>query len=176
MATVPIIPIPASPLVTDVQGIGIPPDTIVVQGYVAEFDPMEEANRLLALDGKAAVNPPAALATLLGTPNLPGRIYLSARLDCWIEVDRWTDSVVRVFNEENSDRLESSTVWLRTRTIAGVPIRYRVVTVEILDVKDGFLAGRLVEDYMSRAESGNVVWDEQQYGPTTGKYSIIKCG
>jgi hypothetical protein len=175
MSRVPILPIPASPLATDMQGQGIPPDTIVVRGYVATVDLMEDINRLLVANGNNAINPPAAVNALMGTNNLPGRIYLSARLDCWIEVDRWEECVARVFEEENTDRLESSTVWLRARTPAGVPIRYRVVTAEILDDNDGFLAGRLVEDYMSRTESGNVVWDEQQFGPTTGKSSTKRC-
>ncbi len=57
----------------------------------------------------------------------------------------------------------------------GLLIRYRVVSIRVLNDEDGIVSGRLVQDYMEKAESSNVVWDEQQFGPTTGKKSVGNC-
>jgi hypothetical protein len=166
---------PTSALVDDVQREGIPPDTIVVRGYLGTVDPLDYANRLLVAAAQPQMLPSNELLNLLGGDQAPGRIYLSARLDRWIEIDDGFRCILRVFTEQSLDRLESYVVWLRKRDGRGQRIRYRVVTVEELDPDETFVAGRLVEDYMSRGEASNVVWDEQQYGPTTGKKTGQYC-
>jgi hypothetical protein len=167
-----------SPLVTALLGEGIPPDTIVVRGYTAAVDPLAYANELLAAANPALgpIGPTAADLAFLTGNNGPGRIYLTGRLDCWIEIDDCARSVVRVFPETSVDRRDASTIWLRARDPnTHLPIRYRVVSVRVLDQEDGWVSGRLVEDYLTKAESNNVVWDEQAYGPTTGKKSSGGC-
>lgn len=189
----PLMPNPiSSPLVEDIQSEGIPPDVIVVRGYLGPpHDVLEQARRILEVYQAAGITQiqnadmvadiaavEAANAGPLGTrpANAPWRIYLSAVLDCWVEIEDWATNVVRVFDEVDSDRRESHTVWLRLRRDEhDCPIHYRVVTVSQLSSHDGFLSGKLVEDFMSQPESANVVWDEQQYGPTTGKSSRFGC-
>lgn len=188
----PLAPRPiSSPLVDDVQGEGIPPDVIVVRGYLGPpLDILVQAQAILnAYSGVTGVGQiTAATITAVtnaslppGTPatppaHAPWRIYLSAALDCWVEIEDWATNVVRVFPEVDSNRQESHTVWLRLhRDERGCPINYRVVSVKELITRDNFLSGRLVEDFMSREESSNVVWDEQEYGPTTGKKSKTGC-
>ena len=82
-----------------------------------------------------------------------------------------------MFPEVDSNRQETHTVWLRLRRDGrGNPFDYRVVVRQgRCTTHDNFLSGKLVEDFMSREESSNVVWDEQQYGPTTGKKSTSGC-
>jgi hypothetical protein len=125
---------------------GTPPDVIVVRGY----------------PGDPAVT--------------PWRIYLSARLDVWIEIDDVKQSFVRSFPEVHPNRQEAQTVWLRRREVkTGIRIRYRIGSVQEVDEEQFFLSGRFVEDFMSRSESEQVVWDEQQYGPVTTAASFRRC-
>lgn len=175
----PLIPV-ASPLITDMRAAlpdaMMPPDALVVRGYPGPAtDVLRYANRILGAYGiNAAIDVPAHEAA--GAPaNAPWRIYLSARLDCWIEIDDWGASVLRADRETDTDRRDSWIVWLRRRNADGNQAHYRVVTTDWLGDDDGFLSGRLVEDYMTRGASNNVVWDEQQFGPTTGKLSTKHC-
>lgn len=161
-------------------------DAIVVRGYLGPpVEVLEQANAILASyvppQGAAApaqipANVIQNLAANAGAAS-PWRIYLTPRGESWVEVPNWGRCVLRVAPETSTDRLDAYTVWLRTRNSANSePERYRVVTTEELD-RDGdrFVSGRLVEDYMSRRAAGNVAWDEQQFGPTTGKLSIFRC-
>jgi hypothetical protein len=177
--------IPTSPLIRDLQAAGqsMPPDAIVVRGYVGPpSDVLEEANRILGAHGKTLIDIAdiAAVRTnsgaMLPVVNGPWRIYLSARLDTWIEVEDWGRDVLRCVAETNTDRTDAYTVWLRSRDPDRCcAICYRIVTVSEICKDDGFVAGRLVQDYMSRDESSNVVWDEQQFGPTSGKPTKTNC-
>jgi hypothetical protein len=170
---------PVSPLAAGLAGEGIPPDVIVVRGYPAPFDPLAEANRLL----EARHAPPPAfvpiavqeVTALINGNNAPGRIYLTGRLDCWIEVDDWGASFVRAIPDNDSDRRDAFTIWLRQYDQHGHRIRYHVGTRRELDPRRSFVAGQLVEDFLSGSESRQGVWDEQQYGPVTYTASLGRC-
>jgi hypothetical protein len=182
-----------TPFITDLRaaGLGIPPDAIVVRGYLGPpSGVLEHANAILKAHGKTEISPGditainkftglgerAALPKGLKLNQLPWRIYLTARLDCWVEVPDWGTNVLHV-QPQNTDRLQAFTVWLRRHKKGDgcCPIRYRVVREEKLDAGDEFLAGRLVEDYMTRSESSNVVWEEQRYGPQPTTASLKHC-
>jgi hypothetical protein len=172
-----------SPLISHLQaaahaaGLETLPETIVVRGYPGPpSDVLWQATAILAANSKDQIDP-ADIADIIANPDesSPWRIYLSARRDCWVEVENWGRDVQKVLTETNADRLESFTVWLRARDAHGVPVCYRVVTIDVLNEEDGFISGRLVEDYMRQGASSNVVWDEQQFGPTTGKASTKRC-
>jgi hypothetical protein len=187
----PLIPV-QSDLVRDIRAVlpgaeTMPPDAIVVRGYPGgPFDVLRQANRIFAayngVLGDPQINvqlyedqfPPAG-----GPPpgNSPMRIYLTAELNCWVEIDDWGASVLRVDAENSADRHDASIVWLRRETPPPEPqrIEYRVVTVKELGEGHDFVSGPLVQEYMTRSASNNVVWDEQQYGPTTGKLSYQHC-
>lgn len=175
-----------SGLVTQIRAaIGdtpMPPDAIVVRGYLGSpTDVLRQANRILAayqIDNQIDVAAhEAANHQAAGPPaDAPWRIYLSARLDRWVEIDNWEECVLRVDPDNNTDRRDSWIVWLRRHALQDeAPIRYRIVTIGRLGDDDDFVSGRLIEDYMTREASNNVVWDEQQYGPTTGKLSNKYC-
>lgn len=168
---------PTSQVADVVGATGIPPDIIVVRGYVGGADPLEYANRLLTQAGQAPIPAHAPLDTLLQSANAPGRIYLSAELDCWVEVNDWDAMVIDQVAEQDTDRTDAFTVWLRARDLnTQVPLRYRVVSNAFVDTRAGnFISGRLLEDFMSSGDSSNVVWDEQLYGPTTGLISRTRC-
>lgn len=155
------------------------PETIVVRGYLGPpTDLLHQANEILNQNGMNPIpdNDINAVEAGLNTAG-PWRIYLSARRDCWVEVPDWGLHVAFSLPETNTDRIGAFTVWLRVRDGAGgPPIHYRVVTLDSLsDPEDQFVAGRLIEDYMTHGGSNNVVWDEQQFGPTTGKLSTKHC-
>jgi hypothetical protein len=156
------------------------PDTIVVRGYPGPpIEILEQANEILAAYPGANPIPAANINALLNGPvaDSPWRIYLSAGRDCWVEVPSWGRCVAHMVAEASTDRVDAWTVWLRTLNPAnGRPERYRVVRIEDLDPDgDRFVSGRLVEDYLARGAANAVVWDEQQFGPTTGKLSVTRC-
>jgi hypothetical protein len=188
---VPLIPVSsqsfaslhASAVANNEEGL---PDTIVVRGYLGPpTEVVQQAIRILAANpppagqGIQLVQIPAAwLRNIEGQPAVdsPWRIYLSPDGDCWVEVPNWGRCVAHVRPEVSPDRVDVFTVWLRTQDRNGRPERYRIVTTEALDPdNERFVSGRLVEDYMTRRAAGNVAWDEQQFGPTTGKISIFRC-
>lgn len=161
-------------------------DAIVVRGYLGPpTEVLEQANAILAAlaPQQGVPAPPQIPANVIQNlaanagARSPWRIYLTPRGDCWMEVPDWGRCVARVLPETSTDRVDAYTVWLRTRNSATAePERYRVVTTEGIDSDgDRFVSGRLIEDYMSRRAAGNVAWDEQQFGPTTGKISIFRC-
>ena len=95
-----------------------------------------------------------------------------------MEVEDWKNHVVHVQAENNTDRLQAFTVWLRRKKKDGdcCRIHYRVVNEDKLGEGDTFLAGRLVEDYMARGDSASVgVWDEQGYGSLPTAKSLKHC-
>ena len=158
----------------------IPSDAIVIRGYLGQSDLLQRALALLKKLGKAPVvinindgavpaknevkAVAAAFAKLfkgLHRLDVPWRIYLSPRLDSYVEF-RWAD-VVAYQREDEADRDSAYTVWLRQR-----PARnpYRVVTTRPLSSATGYVRGALVEDYMQREQAGGSagsVWDEQSY-------------
>jgi hypothetical protein len=183
---VPNLPPISTNFITDIRaaGLEIPPDAIVVRGYLGPpTGVLEHANAILAAYNLPGIDP----AAIAGIDNLnaapgpppdtaPWRIYLTGRLDSWVEIPDWNTCVVHVRQDPNTDRVQAFTVWLRTTNPETCcPIRYRVVTIDELGPDDQFVAGRMVEDYMARTESRKVVWDEQEYGPTTGKRSTKYC-
>ena len=94
-----------------------------------------------------------------------------------MEVPDWGTNVVHVREENNTDRRDAYTVWLRRYTADEkcCRIHYRVVSEARLGKEDGFLAGRLVEDYMARGESSSPVWEEQGYGSLPTAASSKHC-
>jgi hypothetical protein len=186
-----------TPFITDLRakGLDIPSDAIVVRGYLGPpTGVLEHADAILSAFGKSI--PASHIKTVndfTGVPlggdgkpapptgvdydKLQWRIYLTARLDCWVEVPDWGTNVIHVQPEQNTDRLQAFTVWLRRHTDKErcCPIRYRVVREGKLEKTDDFIAGRLVHDYMTRSESSNVVWEEQEYGPQPTTASLKHC-
>jgi hypothetical protein len=191
---VPLIPTSAS--ITALQNAplapgqtGFPP-TIIVRGYPGPpIEVLQQAGQILAAFGAPAI--PANVYAVLGLPqpapppaaqpaqppaNCPWRIYLTARLDCWVEVPDWGACVAFSRPEASTDRVDAHTVWLRTTDANNNPQRYRVVSTQELDGEFArFVSGKLVENYLDHAASGTVTWDEQQFGPTTGKLSSNRC-
>ena len=134
-----------------------------------------------AINAFTGLNPNEALPPdfpNLDINRLPWRIYLTARLDCWVEVPDWGTNVVHVQEETNSDRLQAFTVWLRRYSDDRecCRIHYRVISEGRLEKDDRFLAGRLVDDYMARGDSASLgVWDEQGYGAVPTAKSLKHC-
>lgn len=157
------------------------PDTIVVRGYPGPpTDVLYHARAILSDHGaqlSAIDDADIDAVGAGGNRRGPWRIYLSGRRDSWIEVPSWERHVVFERLERNTDRVEAYTLWLRAREPGGGPlIHYRVVSIDTLSGPDDeFVAGRLIEDYMAQGGSNMVVWDEQQFGPTTGKPSTKHC-
>jgi len=165
----------------------IPSDAIVIRGYLGQSDLLQRTLALLTKLRKAPVvikvkdgavptkkEVKAVAATFaklfkgLHRLDVPWRIYLSPRLDSYVEF-RWAD-VVAYQREDEADRDSAYTVWLRQRPDTNP---YRVVTTRPLSSATGYVRGALVEDYMQREQAGGSsgsVWDEQSYlnlRPTT---------
>jgi hypothetical protein len=95
-------------------------------------------------------------------------------LDRYIEFD-WQRSVLAWQEYRREVEEGVFVVWLRRHAPSGIPIHYRIVETAPLHSSTGYVAGDLFDSYLSRPESRNVVWDEQDYGPTGGKPSIKGC-
>ena len=159
-------------------------DVLVVRGYLGRSD---LGDQTVALASKALGAYPADVAAItaaLGRDELkaalPWRLYLSPRLDCYVEFES-ADVLAWRLEDQEANREDAYTVWLRTRKAlpgdpaSTVPVAYSVVETAPLQSATGYVRGGLIEDYMTRPESRNVVWDEQEYGPTTGKSSYRTC-
>lgn len=104
------------------------------------------------------------------------RIYLSAKFDRWVD---FADADVIQFVPPDglgNDPLEdfSTTVLLRVPRLRPGMEQYKVVTRTTLAPDDGFVRGKLVDDFMDDPAS-QVVWDEQGYVSAARRPSNIYC-
>jgi hypothetical protein len=165
----------------------IPSDAIVIRGYLGRSNLLEQALSLLqrlaqppttaqgtptpvlAAADIAAVTPVfQAVQNAPTTSALPWRIYLSPKLDCYVEFD-WVPDLIAYKREWQADREDAYTVWLQRRPDSEPP--YRVVDIQPLTPASGYVRGDLIEDYMTRAGTRGV-WNEQDSALRgyTGKY------
>ena len=104
----------------------------------------------------------------------PLRIYLSAQFDRWVEfipadlIRR--DAADNAVGNQRDDW--STTVWLRVPRMRPNAEPYKLVTRTDLVTDDGYVRGKLVDDFLDDPAS-QVVWDEQGY--VTAKPSKIYC-
>lgn len=116
----------------------IPPDAVVLRGYLA--------------------------AAEAGSPR---RIYLSARLNQWIEFHR--DDLLHSVDPPDND--DTTIIWLNAEPTVGRV--YQLVTVTPLDSETGFVRGQLLDDFLSEPEAQSA-WDEQAAGSTRAR-STFHC-
>ena len=162
-----------------IDDAGNPREAVVLRGYLAtpEFVAILEK-----LGGKSfpKVNSAARDAILAAVRAAFGtdtqRIYLSAKFDRW--VDFADADVIQVVPPDGlgNDPLEdfSATVWLRVPRLRPGLEQYKVVTRTPLAPDDGFVRGKLVDDFMDDPAS-QVVWEEQGYVTARPRPSTIYC-
>jgi hypothetical protein len=159
-----------STTVTVLGAGGIPADAIALRGYLGRSDIVDRLLSLLkpalsAADYSVISNVISPGSTLRDV--IPWRIYLSPMLDRYVDF-KWED-VLGWQKETEPDRDDAVTVWLRSS------VRYMVVEIAPVVAATGYVRGDLIEDYMKRSESQNVVWSEQEYGPAAGKRTFTTC-
>lgn len=149
-------------------------DAIVLRGYLGRSDVLDEA--IAFLEENKQANPAEQARTTRSKCEklIPWRIYLTARLDRYVDF-AWED--VLAWRPEGKDGRDAYTVWLRRRTKDDdKPIRYVVVQKSNLGAGDfDYLGGELIDDYVGQPGSMSPVWDEQSYFPTGVKNTYRYC-
>ena len=158
-------------------GGGKPLPALVLRGYLSTPEIIKTLDDMRNVAQGAVVGADVnrvldAIRATLGPD--PARLYLSAKMDCYVDFD-WVDDLIHsvpptgtgVGSVEDS----STTVWLRRRP-ADRP--YVLVETASLDPAQGFVRGKLVDDFMADSEA-QFVWDTQGYAPNTGKTSRMYC-
>jgi hypothetical protein len=153
-------------------------DALVLRGYLGRSDVFAKVLTFVEEELRDTPGLRSKLEALVPRKKLeaalPWRIYLSPRLDSY--VDFFWRQVLAWRPERQSDRRDDGyTVWLRIRDENEVPYVYRVYETAVLGSPGAYVGGALVEDYMSRPDSANVVWAEQEYGSLMGKPSLRTC-
>jgi hypothetical protein len=103
------------------------------------------------------------------------RIYLTPRLDCYVDFHR--TCLVGWRYEAKAERQDAITVWLRAYDDGLVPIPYRVVQeTRIGPSFDAYLGGDLIDDYLGQAGSVSTAWGDQSaaFGRKPGTGTV--CG
>jgi hypothetical protein len=99
----------------------------------------------------------------LAKPHLPWRLYLTPRLDRYVDFHH--SSLIAWRREPKADRQDASTVWLRVfERGAQVPILYRLVTETNLTPSFAtWINGQYVDNYSDEGSSGSA-WGDQTSG------------
>jgi hypothetical protein len=99
----------------------------------------------------------------LAKPHLPWRLYLTPRLDRYVDFHH--SSLIAWRREPKADRQDASTVWLRVfERGAQVPILYRLVTETNLTPSFAtWINGQFVDNYSDDGSSGSA-WGDQTSG------------
>ena len=99
----------------------------------------------------------------LAKPHLPWRLYLTPRLDRYVDFHH--SSLIAWRREPKSDRQDASTVWLRVfEKGAQVPILYRLVTETNLTPSFAtWINGQFVDNY-TEGGSSDSAWGDQTSG------------
>ena len=171
---------PLNPLVTSLTGGGGEPvEAVVLQGYLSTPEILKILEDVAA-EAKGSIDDGCvkqvlALVRARFGPD-PSRIYLSAKMDRWVDFD-WEKDVIHVVPPDGRNLQTedfSTTVWLKIPRDRDPKLQYKLVTSVALTPEDGFVRGKLVEDFMS--DSGaRVAWDEQGYAPVTAARSKMYC-
>lgn len=158
---------------------GRPREAVVLRGYLATPEFIVVLEKLGRKDIPGA-DPAARAAVLAAARTAFGRnvqrIYLSARFDRW--VDFATSDLIQKVPPDGlgNATLEdfSTTVWLKIPRHRASREPYRLVTSTVLAADEGFVRGKLVDDFMDDPAS-QVVWDEQGYVSAARRPSNIYC-
>jgi hypothetical protein len=108
-------------------------------------------------------------------PLIPWRLYLTPRLDTYVDFHR--SDLIAYRREPKAERQDACTIWLRIFQGGGRdPIPYRVVHETVLGPSFAtWLGGDMVDDYFGSGSSGGAWGDQSAFGggkPSTG----IHCG
>jgi len=137
----------------------IPSDAIVVRGYLGRSDVMDAAIAFLQELVNRSLYGAAQFATMQAflagwNAQLPYRLYLSPRLDRYIEFD-WDQHVVACSSRQSSNATmptpSGSDVW-KAQTIHGPdpdPVQNRAD--DVARARHGLPSGDMIEGYMDRA-------------------------
>ena len=156
-------------------------DAIVLRGYSGGSTIIERALELLEIarrngDDETEIDKiKSQVKTLEPAAKNILRIYLTPRLDCY--VDFHNTCLIGWRYEAKAERQDVITVWLRAYDNARVPIPYRVVQeTRIGPSFDAYLGGDLIDDYLGQPGSVSTAWGDQSsvFGgrPGTG----VRCG
>ena len=140
-------------------------DAIVLRGYLGRSDIVDQLKEFLHEAGfdKLRDEVDRRFPEDVREPFLPWRIYLSPRLDRYVDF-YWKD-VLAWRPEGKEDRKDAYTIWLRNRREDMLPIVYQVVQkAELGGSYAGYLGGELIDDWLSQPDSQTVAWDDQTIG------------
>jgi hypothetical protein len=113
----------------------------------------------------------------VGKRDMPFRLYLTPRLDCYVEFHE--TSLLAVRREPSPARQDTVTVWLRAfEQGKRQPIPYRMVQETILGPSfTAYLGGDLIDDYLGQSDGSSTAWADQSavFGgkPSTGTHCAV---
>jgi hypothetical protein len=144
-------------------------EAVVLRGYLGRSPILQRATQYLQTAKEAKVQAGEDTAGLDGLlaglaavaegaePHVPWRIYLTARLNRY--VDFHLSALLAWRQEPKTERRDTCTVWLRGYTPQRVPWSYRIVEETVIGPTFAtYLGGDLVDDYLGQPGASDSAW------------------